>query len=157
MKRTGATCTEPCAVDTVARKSEGAGPHRHQLGPLCSKLPVRLAPVSTSTPRTCAVERSARPRNAPREWRHRQRCRWGRFGRVKCAERPGSGVRRPSASSRETTMHLSPKELAGMPRIGVNNRSVSPRRSKEILKVTEFNEQVLPSEKLTRVLKRSID
>jgi hypothetical protein len=38
-ERTGATCTEPFAVDTVAGSSEAAGPHRHQPGHLPSKLP----------------------------------------------------------------------------------------------------------------------
>src|SRR5262249_34164657 len=43
-----------------------------------------------------------------------------------------------------------------MPRIGVNNRSVSPRRPKRNTQVTEFNEQVLPSEKPTLVFKEPL-
>ena len=103
-----------------------------------------------------------------------------RFGRVKCAERPGSGVRRPSASSGETTMHLSPQracrhapnrrharvdvdaapcpsDLRGVlgvlvdtgarPHGQIRGRMSSVKRNTQ---VTEFNEQVLPSEKLTR-------
>jgi hypothetical protein len=113
------------------------GPHRHQPRHLPSKLPRGWRRYRPALAETCAVERSARPRK------------WGAWARE--ATVGGKARERGSAPLPASSDHASlpQKSLPACPE-SASIIGLFRRVGQKNTQVTEFNEQVLPSEKLTR-------